>query len=223
MRPPLLSAAVLFAVATVGIVRADKVLEAGAGQNLVSIFQIYSTSTAQPAMLATKGGTILSIDDLVTILPLNGVVGIEADGTGSRITADNLRILGLGLGPGSGVQAINGGLIDLNGATITVEGPGDYGLTVSGNGSAIDILNSNITSTLGSGALVEGGARLSLVDSNLTALIHGIVATGGTLGAPNSIIVSGGSVSTVIGDAFQVQGGATNITVNNGATIMGNS
>lgn len=222
MRTPLLSAAVLFAVATVGIVRADKVLEAGAGQNLVSIFQIYSTSTAQPAMLATKGGTILSIDDLVTILPLNGLTGIEADGFGSRITADNIRILGLGLGPGSGAQAINGGLIELNGATITVEGPDNYGLIVSGNGSAIDVFNSNITSTLGSGALVEDGARLSLVDSNLTALIHGIVAIGGTVGAPNSIIISGGSVSTVVGDAFRVQGGVTNIIVNNGATIMGN-
>jgi outer membrane autotransporter protein len=223
MRTTQLSTAVLLAVATVGIVRADKVLEAGAGQNLISIFQIYSTSTAQPAMLATKGGTILSIDDLVTILPLNGLTGIEADGFGSRITADNIRILGLGLGPGSGAQAINGGLIELNGATITVEGADNYGLILSGNGSAIDVFNSNITSTLGSGALVEDGARLSLVDSNLTALIHGIVATGGTVGAPNSIIMSGGSVSTVVGDAFQVQGGATNIIVNNGATIVGNS
>jgi outer membrane autotransporter protein len=223
MRTTLISAAVLLAIATVETVRADKVLEAnGPDQNLVSVFHIYSTSTAQPAMLATKGGTILSIEDLVTILP-NGLIGIEADGTGSRITADNLRIEGLGLGQGSAVEAENGGLIRLNGATITVNGPGDYGLTVSGAGSAIDVFNSNITSTLGSGALVENGARLNLVDSNLNALVHGIVAAGGTVATPNAIIVSGGSVSTVIGDAFQVQNGATNIVVNGGATIMGNS
>ena len=77
MRTTLLSAAVLFAAATVGIVRADKILEAGPDQNLVSVFQIYSTSTAQPAMLAKEGGTILSINDLVTILPPNGPIGIE--------------------------------------------------------------------------------------------------------------------------------------------------
>jgi len=215
-------AASFLLLGAIGVARADRTLEAnGPGENLVSIFQVYSTSTAQPAILAIKGGKILSIDDLVTILPPDGLIGVEADGIGSRITADNLHIIGLGLGPGSGVEAENGGLIDLNNATITVDG--GYGLTVSGAGSSINVFNSTISSTLGNGALVENGARLSLVDSTLTALIHGIVATGGTLGAANSIIVSGGSISTVIGDAFQVQSGATNIVINNGATIMGNS
>jgi outer membrane autotransporter protein len=208
----------------ISVLRADKTLEAnGPGENLVSIFQVYSTSTAQPAILAINGGKILSIDDLVTILPSDGLIGVEADGSGSRIIADNLRIIGLGLGPGSGLEAENGGLIDLNNATITVDGINGYGLTVSGAGSSISVFNSSISSTLGNGALIENGASLRLVDSTLTALIHGIVATGGTLGAPNAIIVSGGSVSAVIGDAFQVQSGATNIIVNNGATIMGNS
>jgi outer membrane autotransporter protein len=214
----------LLLLGAIGVVRADRTLEAnGPGENLVSIFQVYSTSTAQPAILAINGGKILSIDDLVTILPRDGLIGVEADGSGSRIIADNLRIIGLGLGPGSGVEAENGGLIDLTNATITVDGINGYGLTVSGAGSSISVFNSTISSTLGSGALVENGASLSLVDSTLTALIHGIVATGGTLGAPNSIFVSGGSVSTVTGDAFQVQNGATNIIINNGATIMGNS
>jgi hypothetical protein len=43
------------------------------------------------------------------------------------------------------------------------------------------------------------------------------------VGAPNTIAVIGGNLITVLGDAFQVQNGATNITVSNGATVTGNS
>src|SRR5258708_35624600 len=60
--------AIFFAVGEPGAVRGDNVLEAdGPSQNLTSINKIYSTSTAQPAMLAIRGGTILSIPDLIDI------------------------------------------------------------------------------------------------------------------------------------------------------------
>jgi outer membrane autotransporter protein len=385
----LILAALFLLLGKPGIVRGqsdpiprDNRLEARAGQNLTSIGQMYSTSRAQPAMLALNGGTILSINDHVSVLPPRGIIGLEAKGIGSRITAENLnitalvpgrtgtvgaisldggligidggsiRILGDGgsglfanngtvsasnlailmegidshgaqaqgtgliiLGPGttittigaggigilasnggrvdahgvaittsgifsalsgfhadgatalsgsitlenssittngdgadglhatdanssifgtnlsittngvlgSGAEADQGGSIELNGATITANGLDTYGLTVSGTGSTIDIINSNIISTLGSGALVDNGASLNLRDSNLTALVHGIVASGGNVGAPNSILISGGSLSAVLGDAFQVQNGVTTIVVDNGATIMGNS
>jgi hypothetical protein len=94
---------------------------------------------------------------------------------------------------------------------------------VSGAGSSITVTNSNIVSSQGNGASVSNSANLTLSGSSLTALIHGVVATGGTAGAPNSITVSGGNLTTVLGDAFQVQNGATNITVSNGATVMGNT
>lgn len=224
MRTAQILTAIFLATGTIEIIRADHVLEAnGPSQNLTSIDQTYSTSTAQPAMLAKKGGTILSINDLVTVIPPDGLIGIEADGAGSRIVATNLRLEGLGLGVTSGVEASNGGFIELKDASLTVGGEGGYALTSSGPGSAIDVFNSSIVSTLGSGALVENSASLTLVDSSVTALIHGIVATAGTFGAPNSIVVRGGTVSTVLGDAFQVQSGVTNITVSNGATITGNS
>jgi hypothetical protein len=86
-------------VGELGVVRGDNVLEANRpGQNLISIDKIYSTSTAQPAMLAINGGTILSINDLIAILPPRGLTGLQAEGIGSRITAENLRILALGWG-----------------------------------------------------------------------------------------------------------------------------
>jgi hypothetical protein len=90
--------AFLLASGAVGTVQADNVLVAdGPTQNKESIAQVYSTSTSQPAKLAIHGGTILSISELVTILPPGGMTGLEAEDNGSRITAENPAILGLGL------------------------------------------------------------------------------------------------------------------------------
>jgi outer membrane autotransporter protein len=418
---------------TTDLLRRDKRLEAGAGQNLTSIGQMYSTSRAQPAMLAINGGTILSINDQVTVLPPRGLIAVEAEGIGSRITAENITIQALGLlrpgvsgvegfdggsvtleggkieivgrqsvglfansgtintsggltitmqgtdsrgveatgtglaelGPktaitnggaggigifalnggtvtangisvmttgilsslsgldadgaaaqggtinlkdssittigadanglhaldanstifgtnltiktfgaaASGAEADNGGLIKLTGGTITTHGVGAFGLSatdhgnitamgtsittsgagsaglfalngggingngvtvtsgghdaeglaVSGSGSNITLTNSSILSLLGNGALVENSGTLNLSGPDVTALNHGIVATGGSVGAPNSITLSGGNLITVVGDAFQVQNGATDIVVSNGATVRGNS
>ena len=408
-------------------------LEAGPGQNLTSIGQMYSTRTVKPAILAINGGTILSIDDQVSVLAPRGIIGVEAEGAGSRITAENITILALGLlrtgisgveavdgglvtleggkieilsrqsvglfadngtisgndgltitmagldsrgveaegtglvelGPktslttagaggigifasnggtvigngisilttgilssvsgfdadgataqggtinlenssittigadanglhaldassrifgtnliiktlgaaASGAEADNGGLIELTGGTVitlgggafglsatdygkitaagtsittsgagssglfalngggingnslnvTVGGLGADGLVVSGAGSNITLTNSSLLSLLGNAASVENSGTLNLYGSSVTALIHGIVAAGGSAGAPNSITISGGNLITVLGDAFQVQNGATEITVSNGATIRGNS
>jgi len=62
--------AAFFMAGALGSVRADRVLVAGPGQNEKSIGQFYfTTSMTQPAILAIRGGTILSIDDHVAILP----------------------------------------------------------------------------------------------------------------------------------------------------------
>ena len=129
------SASVLIAlfllVAAPGSVRADHVLVAdGPGQNLKSVAQIYSTSTAQPAILAIRGGTILSIRDLVTILPPGGLTGLQAQGIGSQITAQDLTIAGLGLGQSgiSGARGADGGSVTLDGGKIEIAGDSSFGL-----------------------------------------------------------------------------------------------
>jgi outer membrane autotransporter protein len=364
----LLLGAIFLLFGILDIAQADNTLEAdGPSQNLKSVAQIYSTSAAQPAVLAIHGGTILSVGDRVSALPPRGVTALEAQGIGSRITSENSNILASGFGifgarsldgglvfldsakieisggvgisvltleTAAGVDAENGGLIEINGGTITTKGDNDFGLfatdhgkvvvggmtittsgldayagfaqrggtltlnpgtviqtsgkgsygifasnggsitgngvnvttsgglgvllntadgaaastgilgpgtitlqnstvtaaglganglLVSGAGSSIALNNSTVLSSLGNGASVNGGAKLTLSGSFLTALDHGIVASGGTVAAPNSVTVSGGNLITVLGDAFQVQNGATNIAVNSGATVTGNS
>jgi outer membrane autotransporter protein len=378
----LILTAIFFVSGELDAVRGDNVLEAnGPGQNLISVDQIYSTSSIQPGMLAIHGGTILSINDFIAIVPPNGLTGLQADGIGSRITAENLRIVaidfgqtgivgatgtdgglvtldggkieivgdksfglfadngivrakgaltismkgvdshgveahGLGLveiGPNTtittsgagglgifafnggtviangitittsgllspggfnadgaaalggtiklanstirtsgdnadglhvfdanskifgtdltistsgraaaGAEADNGGSIQLNGSSITTAGVNAYDALVSGNGSRMLLTNSNVLSSRGSGASVANGASLTLAGSSLTAFRHGIVATGGTVNAPDSIVMSGGNLITVLGDAFQVQNGIASITVNHSATVTGN-
>src|SRR5258708_28230259 len=81
--------AIFFAVGEPGAVRGDNVLEAdGPGQNLTSINKIYSTSTAQPAMLAIRGGTILSIHDLIAILPPGSLTEQQAQRNAITITPE---------------------------------------------------------------------------------------------------------------------------------------
>jgi outer membrane autotransporter protein len=145
----------------------------------------------------------------------NGIVVTTSGGLGVLLnTADGAAALTGPTGPGT---------ITLQNSTITANGAGANGLSVSGAGSSITLTNSNVLSSQGNGASVNNSANLTLSGSSLTALIHGIVATGGTAGAPNLITVSGGNVTTVLGDAFQVQNGATNITVSNGAVVTGNT
>src|SRR4029077_1779004 len=88
----ILPAAFLMAGA-LGSVRAD-VLVAGPGQSKVSNDRFYSTSTAIPRILAFGGGTISSMRDTVEILPPGGIAGLQAQGPGSQITAENSNIIG---------------------------------------------------------------------------------------------------------------------------------
>ena len=147
--------------------------------------------------------------------------------TGNGVNVTTSGGLGVLLNTADGAAASSGpggpGTITLQNSTVTANGLGANGLFVTGAGSSIALTNSNVLSSQGSGASVNNGASLTLSVSSLTALDHGIVATGGTVGAPNFITVSGGNLTTVLGDAFQVQNGATNITVSNGASVTGNS
>jgi autotransporter family porin len=181
--------------------------------------------------LAQRGGTITLNPGIVMNTSGNGSYGLFAlsggsiIGNGASVTTSG----GLGalLNTADGAVALTGpsgpGTITLQNSTISANGPGANGLFVSGPGSSIALTNSNVLSSKGSGALVDNSASLTLTSSSLTALVHGIVVTRGTAAAPNSIIVSGGNLITVFGDAFQVRNGVTNIAVNNGATVTGNS
>src|SRR5258707_6721310 len=78
---------IFFVIGELGIVRGDNVLEAdGPRQNLTSVNKIYSTSTAQPAMLAIRGGNILSLPGLIAVLSPAALTGLNDGGKRRRST-----------------------------------------------------------------------------------------------------------------------------------------
>jgi outer membrane autotransporter protein len=182
----------------------------------------YGAVAQTSGTVTLKSGTAISTSG-------NGSYGLFATNggiiAGNGISVTTTGGLGLLLNTADGAAASTGpsgpGTIMLANSTISANGLLANGLLVSGSGSSISVFNSNVVSSLGNGALVENGANLTLSGSNLTALVHGIVAAGGTVSTPNSILVSGGNVITVLGDAFRVLNGVSNITVNNGATVTG--
>ncbi|HET9374699.1 MAG TPA: autotransporter outer membrane beta-barrel domain-containing protein [Chthoniobacterales bacterium] len=202
-------------------------------------------------IFAFNGGTVIANGITISTSGLLSPLGFDADGAAalggtirlgnssirthgdnadglhvfdgnSRIFGTNLTIETSGLAA-AGAEAENGGLIQLNGGSITTAGVNAYGALVSGIGSRVVFTDSDVLSSKGSGASVANGASLTLAGSSLTAFLHGIVATGGTAQTPDSIVMSDGNLITVLGDAFQVQNGVANITVSNAATVTGNS
>jgi hypothetical protein len=201
------------------------------GSIQLSSTSISTTGANAYGAVAQTGGTINLKPGTVISTSGNGSYGLFAM-NGGNINGNGISVmttggLGLLLNTADGAAASTGspgpGTIMLANSTISASGLLANGLLVSGSGSSISIFNSNVVSSLGNGALVENGANLTLTGSNLRALVHGIVAAGGTVNTPNSILVSGGNVSGVLGDAFRVLNGVSNITVNNGATVTGNT
>src|SRR5271166_4240336 len=207
----LILGAIFLLLGTLDIAQADNTLEAdGPSQNLKSVAQIYSTSTAQPAILAIRGGTILSISDLVTIRP-GGLIGLEAEDNGSRITAENPGILGLGVGQ-TGIYAVNGGLVNLEGGKIEIGGGSSIGL-LADNGT-VNLSDAVAISMTGPNSYGVEASGSGLVDINPGTTIKtsgiggfGIFAlAGGTVTANGITITTSGFLSP---GGFDADGAAT--------------
>jgi hypothetical protein len=195
-------------------VRADNTLEAEGIHKESIPGETYSTSTAQPAMLAINGGTITSTDNPITILPPGGLIGLEAQGPNSLITAKNPSILGLGLGQTgiSAVSAVNDGGVDLEASRIVIAGGSSIGLSAD-NGminvsDAVTISmtgpNSYGVEASGSG-LVEINPGTTITTSGIGGL--GIFALdGGTVTANGITITTSGFLSP---GGFDADGAAT--------------
>src|SRR5271166_2903927 len=213
----LILAAVFLLLGTldIAIAQADNTLEAdGPSQNLKSVAQIYSTSTAQPAILAIRGGTILSTDDAATILPPGGLIGLEAEDNGSRITAKNPGILGLGVGQTgiSAVSGVNGGLVSLEGGKIEIGGGSSIGLLA--NNGTVNVSDAVAISMTGPNSYGVEASGSGLVDINpgttiTTSGIGGLgifALAGGTVTANGITITTSGFLSP---GGFHADGAAT--------------
>ena len=222
----------LLVVGALDQVRADNTLEAN-GKHEESIPGVpYFTSTAQPAMLAINGGTIQSTDNMITILPPGGLIGLEAQGTGSQITAKNPTILGLDAGQTgiSAVSAINGGLVTLEGGKIEIAGASSVGLLA--NNGTVDVsapVTISMTGPNSYGVEAEGSGVVD-INPGTTITTSGIggfgifALAGGTVTANGITITTSGFLSP---GGFDADGaatmGGTNNLENSSITTIGDS
>lgn len=228
----ILPAAFLMAGA-LGSVRADNVLEAdGPGQSLESSNTTYSTSTTRPGILAIRGGTILSIDDHVAILPPGGITGLQAQGPGSQITAENSSIIGLERGQTriSAVRSLDGGLIILEGGKIQVAGDRSVGLF--GDNGTVSAQGALAISMTGSDSYGVEARENGLVEINPNTVIttsgnggFGIFASAGGTVTGNGIAITTSGFLGLAGfnaDGAAALGGTINLE-NSGITTSGDN
>src|SRR5262249_46149319 len=178
-------------------------------------------STSQPAILAIRGGTILSISDEVMILPPAGMTGLEAQDIGSRITAQNPNIVALGLGRTgiSAVSVVNGGLVILEGGKIGIPGRSSIGLVA--DNATVNVSDAVAISMSGPNSYGVEASSSGLVQINPGTTIttsgiggFGIFAlTGGTVTANGISITTSGFLSPggFNADGAAAMGGTINL------------
>jgi hypothetical protein len=147
-------------------------------------------ANGQGATINIIGSTIDTGDTAL----ITGIAGTNS-GVGATINVVDSTIITTGRGAG----AQDGGTINITGSTIQTSGS-DFGLFSSGTGSALNLTNTQVTSTNSnaSGLLVQLGATASLVGSSLTSAGTAmqersgsgtIILTDSTISAGNGIAV----------------------------------
>ncbi len=194
----------------------------GAGSVLTNVnggqssFSFSTSADNTPAVQADSGGSVTltvtppSTSGTVTTTG-NNSIGLYATGSASTdggpvassIDAQNVNVTTQGSNA-SGVQADTGGLVTLNGGSVTTWGAGALGLYASGSGSKINVTGVSVT-TAGAGAagvLTDNGAT--------TSIGGGSVATSGQ--DAHALFVIGS------GSAANLSGAGTFATTGAGAT-----
>ena len=195
----------------------------GAGSLLTNVkgetqntFSFSTSADNTPAVQADTGGAVKlaatssSISGTVTTTG-NNSIGLYATGSASTdsgsvassIDAQNVDVTTQGSNA-SGVQADDGGLVTLNGGSVTTSGAGAFGLSAFGSGSNINVTGVSVT-TAGAGA-----AGVVTANGATTNFGGGSVATSGQ--DAHALFVIGS------GSAANLSGAATFATTGAGAT-----
>lgn len=101
--------------------------------------------------------------------------GLQASGGGSQVTGTNVTVTTTGaLNPATGfspigVLANGGGVVILNGGSVSTQGQGANGLRSTGVGSSLSATNFGVTTTAADAVLADSGGTISLVGNSTPA------------------------------------------------------
>ncbi|WP_176050490.1 autotransporter outer membrane beta-barrel domain-containing protein [Burkholderia sp. BCC1644] len=180
--------------------------------------QITTTGNGADGITSTGAGTLIATYP-ATVVRTSGTNahGIYVSGADSALLANDTTVATTGAGAHAVVM--DGAAATLSGVTLTTSGNAADGI-VALHGGRITDLDSSISSAAGNGATANSGGLLALHGTTLKGATAGVL-TSDTLanGATNSVLVDGGSVTSVAGPAFAARGGTAGIEVRNGTVV----
>jgi outer membrane autotransporter protein len=181
--------------------------------------QIATTGTGSDGVTSTAAGARIATDAATVVRTAGANArGLFVSGADSTFAANGTTVATAGAGAHAVV--IDGGATALtSGTTITTSGSAADGV-VAQNGGRIADTGSSIVSAAGNGATADSGGMLALTGTTLKGATAGVL-TSDTLanGATSSVLVDGGSVTSVAGPAFAARGGTADIAVRNGTVV----
>lgn len=181
--------------------------------------QVATTGNGAAGLTSTGAGARIATD-AATVVRTTGADarGLSVTGADSTLAASGTTVATTGTNAHAIV--IDGGATALlSGAKISASGAAADGV-VAQNGGRIADTGSSLASAAGNGATANSGGVLALTGTTLTGATAGVL-TSDTLanGATSSVLVDGGSVTSVTGPAFAARGGTADIAVRNGTVV----
>ncbi|MDN7847305.1 autotransporter outer membrane beta-barrel domain-containing protein [Burkholderia seminalis] len=171
------------------------------------------TSTGTSALIATYPTTVVRTSG-------TNARGVYVSSADSAFLADGTTIATTGAGAHAIVM--DGAAATLSGVTLTTSGSAADG-SVALHGGRITGTDSSIDSAAGNGATADSGGLLELHGTTLKGATAGVLTSDMLAsGATSSVLVQGGSVTSVAGPAFAARGGKADITVNGTVVTAGN-
>ncbi|WP_175796027.1 autotransporter outer membrane beta-barrel domain-containing protein [Burkholderia anthina] len=181
--------------------------------------QIGTTGNGADGLSSTGAGARIATD-AATVIRTAGedARGVFVSGADSTLAANGTTVATTGAGANA-IAADSGATALLSGTKLSTTGAAADGL-VAQKGGRIGDTGSSIASAAGNGATVDGGGVLALTGTTLKGATAGVLSTDtSATGATSSMLVDGGSVTSVAGPAFAARGGTVDIAVRNGTVV----
>lgn len=189
-------------------------IDPGGGTITANDVAISATNAVNADAVVAFGGTIQLTGGSVEAIGTSFATGLDSR-SGTTITANDVAVSAESNSEAIGVQAygtnaavvLNGGSVSASGSGTAVGLYADFGGAITGN-------NLMVTSS-SEGVEIDDGSSLTLNNSSITASgSNAIQMNGGAVGAANSIVINGGTLSSFGADLIYADGAVSNITLN---------
>ncbi len=176
-------------------------------------------------LFATGSGSIITMSNSTINATGTGAHGVDVTYTGT-IILNNVNVTSNGDNSSTVATDFGGGTVTVNGGILlsAAENAGSHSAAIYSTG-VITINNATATSLADCGGVIDGANSIILNNTNLTGALHGIkIWKTAPASGSATVTISGGSLTSLNGDAFYVTGETGNaasavLTLSDSATV----